>query len=262
MALISRKGEGGLLAIIVIVVVVLIVIAIAITMSKTTPPSPAQLDFSVDFPKAISPGQSVSIYVSVTNNGMDAKDVSVVVVSDAVSAITEQKDVGKNATVAITVSLLGKDIQDGSYSLRARLKYSDQLGSHETADKEYSIHLLPSAELTDVKFQQELMHPFGKDTIGKTDSTTVLFKIHSKSSTVIYSGMTAKATLSINVAGVTIDPASILIEPIGPNGKTADYSFKISSNNTPPGTYDLSIYLFSKDNQLIQQQTLHLTVTG
>lgn len=256
----SRKGEIGILAI--IVVIILIVAAVAIARYTASPPAPAQLDFSLSFPKTASPGQSASAFVSVTNNGMDAKDVIVVVVSDAVSAVSEKKDIRKGSTVAITASISGNDIQDGPYSVKVRLRYSDQLGSHETANKETAIHLLPNAELTDVRFQPDLLHPFGKNTIWKKDSTILLFKVHSKSNAVIYSGIMSKVTLSINVAGLTIDPLSIQIEPIGPNGRTGDYSYKISSDNTPPGTYGLLIHLFSKDSQLMQQQTMQLIVTG
>jgi len=96
----------------------------------------------------------------------------------------------------------------------------------------------------------------------KKDSTSLLFRVHSKSGAVTYSGIWAKADLTMNVAGISVIPPSIQVKPVGPNGRTGDYSFKIASDNAPPGTYNLTIYLYSKDNRLIVQQTVELIVAA
>jgi hypothetical protein len=204
----------------------------------------------------------VTVLVSVANNGTDANGVSAFIISDAISSVSETANVKHGAQALLKVSISGKDLQDGSYGAKVYLQYSDETGSHTTASKETSIYLVPNAELADVRFQPDLFHPLGKNTIGKKDSTTLLFKVHSKSNGVVYSATWSKAILSISVPGVSIDPSSLQVEPVGPNGRTGDYSFAITSDNAPPGTYNITISLYSKDSQLVMQQTVQLVVAG
>lgn len=255
----SRKGVSTVGA--VLVLIVLLVIAVYLWSSYPRPqPEPSSLSFSFDFPKAIVAGHSAVMKVKVANNGSDAKGVEVVIVSDAISAASDDADVRRGTTTEIKVSITGKDVQDGPYAVVVFLQYSDELGVHKTDSKGASVYLLPRIELIDVRFQADLFHPFGKNTIGKKDTTSLLFKISSKSTSVIYNGLSGKAAFSVNVPGISIDPLIVSVEPVGPNGKTADYSFKITSDGAPPGTYNVTIFVYSKDNQLVAQQTVQLVV--
>lgn len=96
----------------------------------------------------------------------------------------------------------------------------------------------------------------------KNDNTSLLFKVQSMSSSAIYAGLYASAKLNMTVPGLSIVPSSLTIEAIGPHGTTGDYAFNIVSNSAPPGTYGYVISLYSKDNQLIQQISEQITVTG
>lgn len=257
----SRKGIAPIAAAL-LVLLLIVVVYFAYTTYSRPPPSPAALSFSLTLPKAIAVGQSVTVLVSVANNGTDAKDVAAFIISDAMSSVSETTSVKHGAQALVKVSVSGKDVQDGSYGVKVYLQYSDETGSHTTASKETSIYLFPNIELTDARFQPDLFHPLGKGTIGKTDSTTLLFKVHSKSNAVVYSGTLSKAVFSISVPGISIDPSSITVEPIGPNGRTGDYGFNITSDNAPPGTYNIILSLHSKENQLIMQNTIQLVVAG
>jgi hypothetical protein len=245
---------------IAVVVVILIVIAVFWSFSQKPQQEPTRLTFSFDFPKSIVPGQSKSATITVTNNGGDASRVTPVLLSDAVTVSSGSVDLKKGTTTTITLTITGKDIVDGSYALIVFLQYSNQLGMNKTDSKGTSIYLLPHVEFTNVRYQTEYLL-FTKDTIGKSDSTNLLFQVQSMSSSTIYNGMTASIRMSMNVPGLSATPTSLPIGSLGPNGKTTDYSFKILSNNTPPGKYSLQISLYSKDNQLITQTTMPITVT-
>lgn len=259
----SRKGISGVSAILLLIVIIVIG-AYLISIYPRPQPQGSNLEFSMSFPPSIIAEQTATANVTVTNAGTPAKGVTVVVTSDAVSASSESVDINTGSTT-IPLTLTGKDVQDGTYPVLIYLRYSDQLGSNQTASKGVSIYLLPAAEFTDVKYIQDFWHPFGKSSIGRTsDNTTLLFKIHGKSSLVIYHGLVATATLTTNVPGLSITPQSIQIMSVGPNGMTEDYRFNIRSDvgGAPPGTYTFQIQLFSKDNQMITQLTESITVNA
>jgi len=257
----TRKGFSRIAMALVIVLLLIAAFVAYLTIIRPII-TPAQLSFSIDLPKAISAGQSVTTDVVVSNDGGDAKEVTVVVASDAIESVSGRENVKEGSQVKISLVITGEDVQDGPHDVEVYLQYSDGLGSHTTASKHSPIYLIPNAELVDVRFEFDIFQPFGKSNLGKTDSTSLLFKTHSKSSRVVYTGIWSKLSLSIAVPGISVNPSSIQIEPIGPNGMTGDYRFSIITDNAPSGTYSLTIALYSKDNQLIAQQTVQLTVSA
>ncbi|MEM2099965.1 MAG: hypothetical protein QXV37_01425 [Candidatus Jordarchaeaceae archaeon] len=58
---------------------------------------------------------------------------------------------------------------------------------------------------------------------------------------------------------MTIEPALISVETIGPQGKSREYSFTIKTRNAPPGTYEIILYLYSSE-YLVTKHTLELKV--
>jgi hypothetical protein len=256
----SRKAVSKTVSMLIIVIVVA---ALGISLWEFLPKlEPSDLSFSLDFPNSIVGGQSAVATAMVTNSGGDATGVSAVIVSEAVSGSSSEVDVKQGSTTGVMITIAGKDVQDGTYTVTVFLQYSDFFGAHKTSSQGASIYLLPNVELSDVRFKPTILHPLGKSGIGTQDTTSVLFKVHSKSTSVLYNGLSAKATLTINVPGISIDPSSVQIGTLGPNGRTTDYSVQISTNNAPPGTYSLQISLYSKDNQLVAQQTEQFTVTA
>jgi hypothetical protein len=248
------------------VLILLVIIVIGAYIWSTYPrprPQPSALAFSPEFPKSIVPGQSTVGTVHITNGGSDASGVTAIVTSDAVKASSSSVDIKAGATSDIAVTLTGKDVQDGAYAVVVSLQYSDALGSNKTESEGVSIYLLPLLEFTNTRYQRDLFHPFGKSSIGSVnDTTTYLFQVHSKSSAVIYDGAFVTAKLAVTVPGLSISPSSIPVQSLGPDGKSHDYSFIISSNHAPPGTYSFQIALHSKDNQLVTSQTVQIVVAG
>jgi hypothetical protein len=254
-----------------VIIILFLVIVGGITYSYyLTPPKlqpPTNLTFALNFPKIIVAGYTGTANVSVVNQGADASGVMPIIQCDAISTSSSPVDLKHGSSVMIPITISGKDVADGSYALVVYLQYSSGLGSNRTASQGTSIYLLPNVQLTSVRYRSEfpyhLLPPY-KDTIGKYDNTTLLFKVQSMSSSVIYSGMTVSAKLQTppNVQGLSISPTSLAIEPIGPKGTTSEYGFVVISNGAPPGVYVWQILLYSKDNQLIMPQSLQITVTG
>ena len=234
-------------------------------MSQPSTATPADLSFTVDFPSKISLAYEEVAYIYVENiGGDDAKNVYAVVNSNAIIAYGDPVDViKKGKSDAIQISVKAKDVQDGLYTAQIQLKYSDKFGTHTTKPKEVYFYLIPYATFTDVKIGYYSLFPplfISKKEIGRNDNTKLYFKILSKSEKVIYRGLRVKANFSIDVPGLSISPPYLEIEDIGPNGKTKEYHFEITSNGAPPGKYTIIISLYSKDNQLIEKRTLELVV--
>jgi len=181
-------------------------------------------------------GQSSTGTVIVENKGADASGVTAVVVSDAISASSSPVDVRHGSSSSIPITITAKDVPDGAYAVVVYLQYSNGTSTSKTDSKGTSIYLLPKLTLTTPRFEADLFHPFGKNSIGTNDGTTVLFQVQSTSSSVIYSGMCASATLDLNVPGLSIVPTSSAIGPIGPNGRPPfqDHFQRCSTRNIQP----------------------------
>ncbi len=244
----------------VAIIVMILLAGVYFVWFYQRPPQQQQvvsLSFSVDFPKSISAGHSATGTVSVTNSGTDLSGVLPVVVSRAISgAVSSPISLTTGSLSAIPVIITGNDIQDGNYSVSVYLQFSSGTGTNVTRNEATWIYLLPNVKFTAVDYRSEfpfyMFYPY-KNTIGVNDNTSLLFKVQSMSSSVIYSGLVVSVKLNMSVDHLSIVPLSLPIESIGPQGTTGEYAFAIVSNGAPPGNYGYVISLYSKDNQLIQQ---------
>ena len=252
-----------------VVMAIIIIMAIAVPLIGTYPmwqevskPEPARLSFEVR-PFNVVALTSSEIMLDVKNEGGDATDVTPVLVSDALLPSSVQSvRVRRGETVRIALKITGQDVQYGEKTADIRLQYSDASGDSETTSKRVSFYLLPSVELFEIGWQTDLLHPLGKNNIGKTDSTALHFRVHSGSKSIIYSGLLVKVWPSMQVPGLTLSPNLTPIESIGPDGRTGSYSVSISSSNSPPGKYKIGITLLTSDNKPIMQQSVELVISG
>ena len=250
------------LVIIIIMAIAVPVIGIIPMLQEMSKPEPAQLSFEVSLSNVVALTSS-EVMLDVKNQGGDATDVTPILISDALSASPVQPvRVPRGETVRIALKIAGRDVQYGEKTADIRLRYSDATGDHETTSNRISFYLFPSVELFEIKWQTDLLHPLGKNSIGKTDSTTLYFRVHSGSKSIIYSGLLVKVWPSMQVPGLTLSPDLTLIESIGPDGRTGSYSVSISSNNSPPGKYTIGITLLTSDNKAILQQSVELVISG
>jgi hypothetical protein len=238
-----------------VVIVLLLLFGWAVYSAVSRPP--AQLDFSVQLSQ-VRFGDSVSIPVTVHNQGGPATGVSVDATSDALeSFFANAFDLSSGSTYIAQATARAADKPDGFYSLAIRLSWTDSAGSHVSSWKNYTIILLPAVEVRNVHWTIRNW-VWAVDTIGQTDNTTLYFKIGSRSTSSIYSGMVAKLVLLTQGSGISTGPP-IAIPDLGPSGVSREFSFSVSTNNTPPGKYKLSITLMAGD-QKAAEFTVELTV--
>jgi hypothetical protein len=226
-------------------------------------PSPASLSltFVQSFPQTLTPGMNDSISVQVSNVGGSAQGVTLHTDSKVLLLSSSSVNSNPQTNGVITASVVAMDVEDGQYNANFWVTYSDATGSHNSTATEISFYVLPLLKLSGIT-TVDFWHPFGHSTIGPSESTTLYFKVTSMSQNVIYEGMRVSAIWSISAPGLTTVPSTISLSPVGPKGTSGNYNINITSNNTPPGQYTLTLLLYSKDNQLIDQQNFVLTVNA
>jgi len=248
--------------------IVLVIAAIGLVLVGSIPfyreKTTAQLFFRVGFPDVIDPLKSYEVSVQVRNQGGDADNVEPILTSDSVVILgTKSTTVREGEEVTMKIVINGrKDLQYGGKTAEVKLRYKDGSGDHETASTQVSFYLLPAVELFEVGWKPEGLQIFGKGTIGKTDKTELHFRVHSRGEQVIYAGLSAKIQCSTSVPGLSLSPTSMLIERIGPDGRTGQYSVSITSSSSPPGKYMIDIVLVTPEGYVITKQSAELTISG
>jgi len=225
----------------------------------------AELSFVPAFPRAICAGEERKAYVDVSCSGGDARDISILLSSEVVAASSDRKDVIRSgATERMTLTLFAKDVRDGKYPVSISLQFTDDFKTKKTDPKIEYVFVLPSVEFTDIRWIFDIGQPLGKRRIARNDETEVYLRVvnKSKNATVLYSGMSIKAELSMKEVGVTVTPSSVSVDPLGRGGISPSYTFKLKSKNAIVGIYELRLLLYSKDDELVLQLPLEFTVTA
>jgi len=223
----------------------------------------AVLSFNPDFPTRMTAGTEAKAYVDVSSSGGDAKGVSLVILSEGFSVSSDKKDlIRAGSTERISVTIDAKDVIDGSYSISIALQYTDDFGANQTKPKSVSVFILPAVEFTDITWKFDLFQPFGKNRIKQTDDTEFYVGVRSKSrSTLKYTGLTISASPSMRDVGVSVQPNSWPVEPLGPSAISPSYTFKLESRKAVLGTYQVRLSLYSKDGVLVTEIQGNFEVT-
>lgn len=191
-------------------------------------------------------GESPQLSVSIRNDGGEAKGVIVNLVSDAFDkASSNSIDVPANQTKNVQCNVHIKDVANNEYSVTISYQYN---GGVETPSSNTALfQVVPSIEIVGVQWPRPFGYPLvpEKSTIGRNDNTTLFFQIKSHSAVWTYTHLSATATVQSSTVGLTITPNSINLEDIGPSGTSKQYSFGLFSSNMPPGTYAITIHIFS-----------------
>lgn len=209
-------------------------------------------------------GTSSTLNVSISNVGAEAKGVSVNLYSDAFGQVSSNSvDVPANQTAYAQCNAQIKDVANGEYGVTVRCNYN---GAGEVNTNNNSqFYVLPSIEITDVHFVM-VGGFYGwlaseKDTIGQNDNTTLIFEIKSDSAISTYTSISATATSPQGTLGLVITPNPLALASIGPRGKSNEYSFALSTHNTPLGKYIITIQFFSGQYEVASDSSRTLTVS-
>ncbi|MEM2373449.1 MAG: hypothetical protein QXI11_03310 [Thermoproteota archaeon] len=158
--------------------------------------------------------------------------------------------------------VIARDIKNGYYNVNISWSYEDSNGSHIGGPITKMIYILPAVRLVDFGWEPtDFLDLFPKGEIKTTGERKFYFKIESMSSSTIYSGLYCKANFTINEPrlNMTITPISINVEPLGPQGKSKEYGFTVVARNAPPGTYGITVYLYSSE-YLVTKHSLEVKV--
>ena len=209
--------------------------------------------------------QSNSIPLTIYNEGGQANSVVVTITSSALSydsVSTQSLTVPNNGKADASVSPMFKDVPNGPYSFESTISYQDSNGSHTINGPTFTLYVLPNVQITGAGWEASGFLGMGqKDTIGPNDNTKLNFNVQSSSPSQIYTGLTASALISPQTGGLSASPATLSVQNLGPQGKSQQYSFTITSTNADPGKYDVTVTVFADGNPATSQ-TLVLTVSG
>jgi hypothetical protein len=251
--------------IIAVIVLVILGVAAIVWVSMNSNGTSAEPELSVNlltlYGKA---GSSLPLNISISNVGGDAKGVSVNLHSDAFGQVSSNPiDVSANQTVYVQCNAQVKDVTSAEYGVTVSCSHSG--AAIVNTDNSSQFYVLPSIELTDVHFVMTGgflgIGAYEKDNIGQNDNTTLLFEIKSDSANWTYTGLSATATLPQSTLSLTITPNPLSIDNIGPQGTSKEYSFAVTSHNTPLGKYTITIHVFSGQYEIAINNTKQVTVS-
>ncbi|NHV98353.1 MAG: hypothetical protein HA496_01760 [Thaumarchaeota archaeon] len=182
--------------------------------------------------------------------------------STALSQVSDKFDLRGGQSTSIEVTINANEIKNDYYDVNISWKYEDSNGSHTEGPIIKRVYILPLVQLVDIRWEPTgLFGLIPKNEIKRTDETKLYFRVESKSEATVYSNLYCKANFTISEAmlNIAIEPSLINIETIGPRGKSREYNFTIKTRNTPPGTYEITVFLYSSE-YVVTKQTLELKV--
>jgi len=264
-----RHAKLKVTALAMIVILLALVSVVVFLYPRNPSPSPQQapplnavISLTIDFPRPLVPTSITHVMLHAYSPTEGVTSLSLQTDSSAFTIQMQPANVNAGTASDLDVTLQALDVQDGSYSAHVWGQYSDASGIHISDPVTVNFFIVPNANLSGLSWASDFFHPFGKGTIGATDSTTLHFKVTSQSHNVVYQDLTAKLSFNETAPSLAISPNTLSLDTIGPQGLSQQYSATVTSNNTPPGVYTVILTLYSKDGQLAAQGTLQLTVTA
>jgi hypothetical protein len=208
----------------------------------------AELSFRVEMPTHMVAGKTENVKVYVVNHGNGtARKVELLAKSESFRIESGSFDLRPGEERTFKAKITALDVQDATYEVAFRLSYTSNGKQQYTKPIVKQVRILPAVEIADIRWETDLFNLLGKSTIGRGDQTTLYFKVKSLSEKIIYSGIVAKVSLPLEPPGLKITPQEISIEDLGPKGETSEYHFKVVSEETPPGQYQIVIQLYTQD---------------
>lgn len=260
---------GKWLAAILVAVVLIAAVIIAITFYYSGNDNNAQASAAPNLYADLvtvsgKGGTSLTLNASIRNTGGEAKGVSVSLNSDAFGQVSSNSiNVPANQTVYVQCEAQIQDVTNREYGVTINVNYNG--AATVATNNNAQFYVLPSVKITDVHFVTVGgflgIGASAKSTIGQNDNTTLFFEITSGSSTSTYTSISATATSPQGTMGLVITPNPVALADIGPSGQSNEYSFALSTHNTPNGKYIITIQLFSGQYEFASDSSKTLTVS-
>ncbi|HEV2139458.1 MAG TPA: hypothetical protein VGR53_11535 [Nitrososphaerales archaeon] len=248
----GRNANGSWTAVVLLAVMILVGGAFVLTSfhSYQTAKKAAILSVSVPIQNPTA-GEVNHLDFGILDSGGDANNVVLNLNSPAFGAVNMPSVTilqGQSIDVSSDVSF--KDVQNGVYVVSTNINYHDVNGSHSVVGPQFTWYVLPKVQVPGFGWYSDLFHPLGKSSIGRNDSTTIHFEVHSLSSgqNVLYTHLSASVLFTPAVTGMSISPSSQIVSDLAPGGTSGTYTFSIHSSNAAPGHYTFVIYVLADGN--------------
>ena len=258
----ERSGISVALVVAIVLVAAIVFSIFTLYNSNQQTNAPAQISISVGSFAAVADSQA-QIPVVITNSGGQASQIIVTLSSQAFgSAQLQSVSLGPNKYTTVDSTPSIGDIQPGLYQLSIQYTYHDSNGTHSMGAGAVSFTVVPSIKIAGFSWETTgFLITSPKSTIGSNDNTQVFLKISSNSQSQTYNGLVATIEMVTSAQGLTITPTSLPLGAIGPQGTSQQYSFTLTSNNTPPGKYSLELLISYSNSVGIATYAFELTVS-
>jgi hypothetical protein len=229
--------------IVVLILIIIIVVAIFFLTSNSGQPNKQPILQVSLLTLSGKTGDSPTLDFTITNEGRDAKGVIVSVSSPAFSeGSTDKIDILSGKTADVSCKIKVNDVASTDYPVTITYTYDGS--SIESVSNPPMFHVVPKLEIVNQHWVWPFLALQEKSHIGQNDNTTLYFTVKSDTSSTS-SGLSFQATAPSGTIGLAITPNAKDIDPIGPTG-TKEYSLGLKSTNMPPGTYLITLQVFSE----------------
>jgi hypothetical protein len=233
---------------VVLIIVAIAAVVIFVLYYKPELESP-ELAFSL-LTSSGKAGESATLTLSATNNGNYTHKVTVHLVSDAFDETSsDPTNVPANQSVNINLNVNINEVDNGEYGITIGYQY-DGMNGMVSANSE-TFYVLPSVQIVEEHWPG--IGILEKSHIKRNDQTTFYFKVKNDISSNCRD-LTAKLTLPSGVSGLTVAQSTCALDALGPQGKSGEYQFDFTSQNTPPGTYEFTVQIFSGQYEAYNKQ--------
>ncbi len=134
------------------------------------------------------------------------------------------------------------DTTQGWHDVTFTVEFTDVNG-RRSVQFQSRVYVIPQVEI-EFRWQTPFRLP-PVDQMGVSDEIIFFFKIESKSTETNYTRLRAEIEVVDDPFGVVIDPSSFPLKPIGPEGVSEEQTIEVRSQDSPPGTYDIIIRVYS-----------------
>lgn len=262
-SMLTRSERTGVsnTAIVVLVIIVLMGAFLYVESQVPRKQEPARLLISSSFPPSISANANGVASIQVTNQGGDATGITVQVSSSGFTGNSAPFSLGPNQSETISLVVLTKNVQTGRYYGIVQAQYTDVTGKQATSPIQVSTYVIQPLTITNIGWLVDLFHPFGKNSIGTTDSTALHFQVQNEGP-FLSNGMEVVVSSNVTAPGMTFTPSTVAVGNLGPQGTSSQLSFNISTDNSPPGRYAIFLTVLSVDNYQLYDTYVWLTVVS
>jgi len=208
------------------------------------------------FPNTVLSGTAVQLTVQMTNTGSQIQQARVNVTGGAFSGTSNTFSMVANSNASESVTVSVGPVNSGNYMGELVVTYYDSVGQHTAALGNFSTYVALPASLTPISWQG------GGNSIGANGTTSFTVSVTNHSPNWVNSGLKIQALVTVSNSGLTLTPATISVANVGPRGTGQPYSIQVTGHNTPPGSYNIQVFLYAPNGYTLDTVAAILTLSA